>query len=298
MSPAVSVFLLLLSLRLASSPAASASTTCPVESVMLLYNLQSQCHPSISSNPPLQVDGNFLERALKSEWTNAYSSLLFYASWCPFSRSMLPKFEMLAAMFPEIQHLVVEESSVLPIIFSRFGIHSLPAMLMVNRTTKVRYGGSKDLQSLLQFYVKATGLEPVQYLTEGQATYSPNDEKSIILKPWDGSPMENILKREPYLAFSILFLFIRLALFLSPKLLSHLKTFCTSKIPHLNLGIFGETSSQLFGHILHLVDVRRVWTKLRLCKTRNFHEGAKNCRVWASSLASVSLGESSSSARS
>ncbi|CAI0433121.1 unnamed protein product [Linum tenue] len=298
MSPAVSVFFFLLSVRLVVSSPASASTTCPTESVMLLYNLQSQCHPSISSNPPLQVDGDFLERALKSEWTNGYTSVLFYASWCPFSRGMLSKFEMLAAMFPEIQHLAVEESSVLPSVFSRFGIHSLPSMVMVNQTTKVRYGGPKNLQSLVQFYVKATGFEAVQCLTEGQATSSSSDEKSIILKPWDGSRMEDILKREPYLAFSFLFLFIRLALFLSPKLFSHLKAFCTSIIPRLNLGIFGETSSQLFVRILHLVDVRQVWTKLRLCKTRNFHEGAKNCRVWASSLASVSLGESSSSVRS
>jgi hypothetical protein len=78
-----------------------------------------------------------------------------------------------------------------------------------------------------------------------------------------------------------------------PKVLTHLKAFWVLYVPHFNLGIFGETS-QLMGRILHMVDVRRIWTKLRLCKTRNFHEGAKNARVWASSLTSVSLGESSS----
>ncbi|KAL6219392.1 hypothetical protein ACLB2K_007151 [Fragaria x ananassa] len=38
------------------------------------------------------------------------------------------------------------------------------------------------------------------------------------------------------------------------------------------------------GRILHMVDVRRIWNKLRLCKTRNFHEGAKNARVQATEI--------------
>lgn len=117
------------------------------------------------------------------------------------------------------------------------------------------------------------------------------------MHPWDGSSLEDMMKRDSYLVFAVLFLCLRAVLFMSPKVLSHLKAFYGSYVPHLNLEIFGETS-QLFGRILHMVDVRRIWTRLRLCKVRNFHEGAKNCRVWASSLASVSLGESSSSGRS
>ncbi|CAN1132305.1 5'-adenylylsulfate reductase-like 5 [Linum perenne] len=302
MSPAVSAFLLIFTLRFVSSTATTDavpdSATCPTELVMFVYNLQSQCHPSISSNPPLQVDGNFVERALTSGRINAYTSVFFYASWCPFSQSMRPKFESLAAMFPQIEHLAVEQSYAFPryaqlTVFSRYGVHSFPSILLVNQTMKVRYRGPKDLQSLMQFYVKTTGLEPVQHLTEAEATNLQSDGNSI-LQPWDGSPLEQVLRREPYLALSILFLCFRVMLFFSPKLLLHLKSFCSSNIPRLNLGMFGETS-QLFERILHLVDVRRVWTKLRLCKARNFREGAKNCRVLASSFASVSLGESSSS---
>ncbi|CAK7341439.1 unnamed protein product [Dovyalis caffra] len=134
------------------------------------------------------------------------------------------------------------------------------------------------------------GLEPVQHFTKDDCTSTESHEK-FFMQP------EDIIKREPYLVLATLFLFLRVLLYVSPKVLSHLKAFYACYVPHFNLEIFGETS-QLFGRILHMIDVRRIWTKLRICKTRNFHERAKNCRVWASSLASVSLGESSPSARS
>lgn len=137
-----------------------------------------------------------------------------------------------------------------------------------------------------------SGLEPVQYFTEDQPISLESGEKSIFLSSNSLSLME-ILKREPYLVFSISFLCLRLLLGIFPEVLSQLKAFWVSYIPHFNVGIFAETS-QIMGRILHMIDVRRVWTKLRLCKTRNFHEGAKNARVWASSFASVALGESSS----
>jgi len=42
-------------------------------------------------------------------------------------------------------------------IFSRYGIHSLPSVLMVNGTSRVRYRGPKNLDSLVKFYKKTTG---------------------------------------------------------------------------------------------------------------------------------------------
>ncbi|KAJ6360132.1 hypothetical protein OIU77_004194 [Salix suchowensis] len=287
---------LLFLLSIGGAFSAPALSICPNDSALFLYDIQSQCPVSISPNPHLQVDGNFLDRALTSKPRDAYTSVLFYASWCPFSCSMLPKFEILSSMFPQIEHLVVEQSSALPSIFSRYGIHNLPSILIVNQRSKVRYSGPKNLQSLAQFYKKTTGLEPVQYFTRDDSTSTEGHEKSI-LQPWNGPFLEEIMKREPYLALATLFLCLRVLLYVSPKVLSHVKALCVSNIPNFNLEIFGGTS-QIFGRILHMIDVRRIWTKLRLCKTRNFHERAKNCRVWASSLASVSLGESSSSARS
>ncbi|XVF30806.1 hypothetical protein REPUB_Repub16aG0090100 [Reevesia pubescens] len=268
------------------------SSICSHEADVFINNLQFQCSPSISPIAPLKVNGDFLDRALTSKQRNDYTSVLFYASWCPFSRSLNPKFDILSSMFPQLEHLAVEESSASPSIFSRYGIHSLPSILIVNQTSRLRYRGPKDLHSIVQFYEKTTGFEPVQYIAENEPVVS-GDHNKYMLQSWNkSSPME-IVKQEPYLAFALLFLCLRVLLSIFPEVLSRLKALWVSYAPHLNLEIFGETS-QLFARALHMVDVRRVWTKLRLCKTRNFHQGAKSARVWASSLASVSLGESSS----
>ncbi|PPD69856.1 hypothetical protein GOBAR_DD33268 [Gossypium barbadense] len=218
------------------------------------------------------VNGDFLDRQLTSKQQNGYTSVLFYASWCPFSHGLRPKFDILSSMFPQIEHLAVEQSSTSPSILSRHGIHSLPSILIVNRT-------SRDLNlfnSLLKRNPDVSG-----------------DHNKYMIKSWkESSPME-IVKQEPYLVFALLFLCLRGILLVFPKVLSRLKAVWVSYAPQFNLEIFGETS-QLFVRAFHMVDVRRFWTKLRLCKTQNFQQGAKSARVWASSLASVSLGESSS----
>ncbi|XP_058073764.1 5'-adenylylsulfate reductase-like 5 isoform X2 [Magnolia sinica] len=236
------------------------------------------------------VDGESLDRALTtSDQRSAYTSVLFYASWCPFSRSARSTFDVLSSMFPQITHLVVEESSVMPVVFSRYGVHSLPAILIANRTLRMRHYGSKDLSSLILFYKRVTGLEPMEYFKDDQSG-SLGSQKSLHL--WDGSPRE-ILRREPYLVFSLLFVCLKALLYFFPGMLSRIIAVWVSYGWHPNLGIFGETS-QLLERVLHVVNMKRAWSKLRLCKTGNFQNGAKNARVWASSLASVSLGESSS----
>lgn len=136
------------------------------------------------------------------------------------------------------------------------------------------------------------GLEPVHDFDEDQPSCLENGEKPIFLSS-NSLSLKEISKREPFLVFSISFLCLRILLCTFPAVLSRFKAIWVPYIPYFNLNMFGETS-QIMGRILQMIDVRRVWTKLRLCKTRNFHEGAKNARVWASSLASVALGESSS----
>lgn len=42
-------------------------------------------------------------------------------------------------------------------ILSRYGIHSVPSLLIVNQTTRIRHRGSEDLQSLVTFYKRTTG---------------------------------------------------------------------------------------------------------------------------------------------
>lgn len=60
------------------------------------------------------MGGDLLDRTLSSKGANTYTSVLFYASWCPFSHNVHSTFGVLSSMFPQIEHLAVEESSVEP----------------------------------------------------------------------------------------------------------------------------------------------------------------------------------------
>lgn len=269
---------------------ASSSSLCLPEPLSFRFNLQSQCPISIPSNPPLQVDGNFVEGILSGRNKIEYISILFYASWCPFSREMLPQFEILSSMFPQVEHFVLEQSSALPSLFSKYGIHSLPAILLVNQTSRLRYHGPNNLLSLSEFYERNTRFEAISNIVAQPSNIMSDENSTTNLF---GLSLKETWSREPYLLFSVLFLCLRLLHFVFPMIISRLRAFWASSIPHLNIQIFGETS-QVMGRVLQVIDVRRVWTKLRLCKTRYFHERARSAGVWASSLASVSLGESSS----
>jgi len=43
-----------------------------------------------------------------------YVALLFYASWCPFSRSFRPSFDVISSLYSSIPHFAIKESSVKP----------------------------------------------------------------------------------------------------------------------------------------------------------------------------------------
>lgn len=60
------------------------------------------------------MNGESLDNFMSSYKTNAYTSILFYASWCPFSINAQAKFHALASMYPQIKHVKVEQSSALP----------------------------------------------------------------------------------------------------------------------------------------------------------------------------------------
>ncbi|KAL2335060.1 hypothetical protein Fmac_016273 [Flemingia macrophylla] len=290
MAASLLLFLLCVILLQLASASSSSSSLCLPEPVSFRFNPQSQCPISIPSNPPLRVDGDFVEGILSGRKRIEYISILFYASWCPFSRKMLPQFEILSSMFPKVEHFVLEQSSALPSLFSKYGIHSLPAILLVNQTSRLRYHGPNNLLSLSEFYERNTRFEAISNIVSQPSNMMSDENSSTNLF---GLSLKETRSSEPYLVFSVLFLCLRLLFFVFPKIILRFRAFWVSSIPHLNMQIFGETS-QVMGRVLQVIDVRRVWTKLRLCKTRSFHERARSARVWASSLASVSLGESSS----
>lgn len=253
--------------------------------------LRSQCPNWIDFSFPAEVHSDTLDEELAHIGDGEYLSVLFHASWCPFSQNVKPVFDSLTSMFPLTRHLTVEEFSTMPSAFSRYWIFGFPSILLANRTARIVYEGPKDLDSLARFYRKTTGQEPVTYLHVDQTK-----EKIKLSQPWPRSANE-LLKHEPYLAFSLLFVVFRVFTFLFPNIISQLKAFfwMTTTLRHVNLGILSECS-RLLGRFMHVIDIKGVWSKLRQSnKTGNFHRGAKSARVWASSLTSVSLGESSSS---
>ncbi|XP_075490487.1 5'-adenylylsulfate reductase-like 5 [Primulina tabacum] len=284
---------LLMCILAASAPAAYAAPICRRGFKTFLRHLNSQCPPSIPFSPsPILVDGGSFEEALSSAKENEYTAVLFYASWCPLSSIFRTQFSSLSSLYPQIKHVMVEQSSAMPSVFSRYGIHSVPSLLIVHHTTPTRFHGQKDLPSLTDFYKSITGMNPVVDLVEDASSDSAYD--SNVSQLWNVASLKETFTREPYLLLSIAFVLSRAFLYFFPGIASCLKALWVSCIPHLNLGIFGE-SRQLLCHALHLIDFKRMWYKINACKTRNFHKGARNARVWASSLASVSLGETSSS---
>ncbi|XP_074345222.1 5'-adenylylsulfate reductase-like 7 isoform X2 [Apium graveolens] len=229
-----------------------------------------------------QMDGKSLERTLTSSSLNRLTLVLFYASWCPFSYEIQSKFGVLAAMFPQIRHVMVEESSVLPIVFSRYGIHSLPSILMVNQTGIVRYYGPKDLPSLLQFYKSTAGLDPVVDMTKVQLSHY-EETGSRVFQLWNQKPLKDIFIKEPYLILSLMFIFYKASIYLIPLLVCRVKALWFALVPHLSVGVLGE-SKQLLRRVFHGMDLKRIGNKVN---TGSRSIGTQTARVWASSLASV-----------
>ncbi|CAL4944977.1 unnamed protein product [Urochloa decumbens] len=274
----------------AASPGAGqvAGTCARRDAPPFLDAIGSRCpFVRIEPSPPLEVSGEAIDTELNLRRRGASYSILFYAAWCPFSSKFRPIFEALSTMYPQIHHFAVEESSATP----RYGIRGFPAILLVNETTMVRYRGSKDLSSLVDFYKETTGLDPIAYLDIVQQE-SAGSLRFIML--WDRS-LREMAKDEPFLLLAILFIILKVAAYFIPAVVSHLRAFLVVRVRNLNLGI-RRGSNQLLDRVLNVLDVRRLWSKLRLSnKATDLRKGASNARAWASSFTSVSLGEPSSS---
>ena len=69
-------------------------------------------------------------------------------------------------------------------LFSRYGVRGFPAILFVNETTMVRYRGSKDLNSLVDFYKETTGTI-VAHLVHAYVALLNDHEFFQICFTWD-----------------------------------------------------------------------------------------------------------------
>ncbi|WOL08062.1 5'-adenylylsulfate reductase-like 5 [Canna indica] len=271
--------------------AAVAATLFSRSDIPFLWDLVQQCPRSIEFHYPSEVDGYSLDRELTHGKSNNYYSIMFYASWCPFSNNARPAFNALSSMFPQIKHMLVEESNTMPSILSRYGIHSFPAILLSNKTAVIRYRGTKDIDSLIKFYKENTGFHPIAYLVVDQ----PANTGSARSQMYKIRSLAELLSKEPFLVLGIIFIFLKMFLSILPIIFSQIKSLWISHAWHWSLHVLSELS-QLLVRMLHVIDFKKLCIKLKLgCKTRNLRKGANNARAWASTLTSVSLGESSSS---
>lgn len=239
-----------------------------------------------------------LQKALNMVYKNThdYVAVLFYASWCPFSRSFRPSFSVVASLYPSIPHFAIEESSVRPSILSKYGVHGFPTIFLLNSTMRVRYQGSRTLDSLVAFYSDITGVKTASldktHLDKIKHHSSQDMHNSIEPETcpfsWARSP-ENMLRQETYLALATAFVLSQLLYILYPTLLV-LSQFTWRRLANMRF-------RSLLEHPLAYLKRVQLFSSLKEpCKRSNLQEGAMNARAWASkSLASVSIGDASSS---
>nr|DAD41106.1 TPA_asm: hypothetical protein HUJ06_015429 [Nelumbo nucifera] len=251
----------------------------------------------LTCSEPVRVS---LQRALNlvHKNSNEYVSLFFYASWCPFSRACRPTFTILSSMYPSIPHFAVEESSIRPSILSRYGVHGFPTLFLLNSTMRVRYHGSRTINSLVAFYIDVTGIKPAsldrmsleKMGNPSNLAHLEDSEKENCPFSWARSP-ENLLRQETYLALATTFVLLRLLHFFLPTLLACVRCAWRRHIQNASLVSLWKYPLTYLNQAIQVFNVLKV-----PCKRSNLQEGAMSARAWASkSLASVSIGDASSS---
>ncbi|XP_019058499.1 PREDICTED: 5'-adenylylsulfate reductase-like 4 isoform X2 [Tarenaya hassleriana] len=208
-----------------------------------------------------------------------YVAVLFFASWCPFSRSFRPTFSIISSLYSSIPHFAIEESSVGSSVLSKYGVHGFPTLFIMNSTMRVRYQGpSRSLSSLVAFYRDVTG-EGFKFKPMELSSIEKLDEASV-----EENRLVNLLRQETCLALATVFVLLRLLHSVFPTRLFAQNMSLDSLLEHT---------------VVYLSRVVQLCIRLKEPrKRRNLQEGAMNAGAWASkSLATVSIGDSSSSSR-
>ncbi|MQL84390.1 hypothetical protein Taro_016902 [Colocasia esculenta] len=230
---------------------------------------------------------------------NEYIAMLFYASWCPFSRGCRPNFNALSFLFPTIRHFSFEESLIRPRILSGYGVHGFPTLFLLNSTMRVRYHGSRAVNSLMAFYSDVSGIQPISLDSVSLERFvkAPNLSKlKEDVEPekcpfsWARSP-EKFLQQETYLALATAFLLSRFLYILLPKVVACFKRAWGRHMRYARLISLWDCSQAYFEQARQALAKRNLET----CKRGNLQGGAMNAKIWASkSLVSVAIGEPSS----
>ncbi|XP_010937429.1 5'-adenylylsulfate reductase-like 3 [Elaeis guineensis] len=297
---------LLVLLLVVVGPAAAAASVCPrVSASESILGRPDSCSalesPVLGGDLIGVVEGDeaILQRALNLVYSKRedYVAVLFYASWCPFSKICRPNFQVLSSLFPTIRHFAFEESVIRPSMLSRYGVHGFPTLFLLNSTMRVRYHGSRTINSLVAFYNDVTGANPalldpipVEKIVDPSNDNGLKEDNGQENCPFSGarSP-EKLLQQDTYLVLASSFVLMRLLCILLPKLNACVKRAWRRHMQYASLMSLQDRSQAYVDH------VKQGFNRLNPCKRGNLQEGAMNARAWASkSLASVSIGEPSS----
>ncbi|KAG5018951.1 hypothetical protein AAZX31_06G098200 [Glycine max] len=282
------------------------ASTCPARSILDFVlgfsDFTCQLPNSLGSIAVTEGDEVSLQKVLNMVHKNNHEhvAVLFYASLCPFSQVSRPVFSILSALYPSILHLAIEESSVWPSTLSKYGVHSFPTLYILNSTMRVRYHGSRTLGSLIGFYNDVTGIRidsldelSLEEIGRSSADKSHGNSESESSPFSQARSPENLLYQETYLALATTFVILRLLYLFFPNLLICIQYAWRRVIQNIRLG------SLLEHPLIYLKRLTQSFNRLKEpYKRSNLQEGAMNARAWASkSLATVSIGEESSSSR-
>ncbi|XP_027365452.1 5'-adenylylsulfate reductase-like 4 isoform X2 [Abrus precatorius] len=182
-------------------------------------------------------------------------------------------------------------------ILSKYGVHGFPTLFILNSTMRVRYHGSRKLDSLIVFYSDVTGIRiassnQLSLVKIGHPSATENHgntEPESCPFSWARSP-ENLLRQETYLALATTFVVLRLLYLFFPTLRICIQYVWRRIIQNVRIG------SLLEHPLVYLKRIIQSFNYLKEpCKRSNLQEGAMNAKAWASkSLATVSIGEESS----
>ncbi|KAJ6412820.1 hypothetical protein OIU84_005799 [Salix udensis] len=297
------------SLMLMCATAANSNTVsiCPIEPVtdsIFRFRDRNCVVSGVDESPffPGVTEGDevSLQKALNFVQKNSheYVALLFYASWCPFSKNFRPSFSILSSLYPSTPHFEIEESSIRPSILSKYGVHGFPTLFLLNSTMRVRYHGSRTLGSLVAFYSDVTGIKTASLdkgsLDKiGRASHlekhdAPEQESCPF--SWARSP-ENLFREETYLALATTFVLLRLFYWSFPTVLALAQFTWRRHMQNMRLESLLEHPRAYLNRAIQLFSSLN-----EPCKKSNLQEGAMNARAWASkSLATVSIGDASTS---
>ncbi|KAJ6412803.1 hypothetical protein OIU84_005784 [Salix udensis] len=297
------------SLMLMCATAANSNTVsiCPIEPVtdsIFRFRDRNCIVSGVDESPffPGVTEGDevSLQKALNFVQKNSheYVALLFYASWCPFSKNFRPSFSILSSLYPSTPHFEIEESSIRPSILSKYGVHGFPTLFLLNSTMRVRYHGSRTLGSLVAFYSDVTGIKTASLdkgsLDKiGRASHlekhdAPEQESCPF--SWARSP-ENLFREETYLALATTFVLLRLFYWSFPTMLALAQFTWRRHMQNMRLESLLEHPRAYLNRAIQLFSSLN-----EPCKKSNLQEGAMNARAWASkSLATVSIGDASTS---